>query len=55
MPLLDLALAPSRQFMEHIAQVYCGPVLRQPVALIQAAKGSSAMFAVATESCSALT
>jgi MHS family alpha-ketoglutarate permease-like MFS transporter len=35
--------------------VYCGPVLRQPTALIQAAKGSSAMFALATESCSALT
>ena len=33
----------------------CGPVLRQPVALVQAAKGSSAMFALATESCSALT
>jgi hypothetical protein len=36
-------------------RLYCGPVLRQPVALIQAAKGSSAMFALATESCSALT
>jgi hypothetical protein len=36
-------------------EVYCGPVLRQPTALIQAAKGSSAMFALATESCSALT
>ncbi len=35
--------------------VYCGPVLRQPTALIQAAKGSSAMFASAAESCSALT
>jgi hypothetical protein len=38
-----------------IQTLYCGPVLRQPTALIQAAKGSSAMFALATESCSALT
>ncbi len=38
-----------------IVWVYCSPVLRQPIAPIQAAKGSSAVFALATESCSALT
>jgi hypothetical protein len=35
--------------------VYCGPDLRQPAAFIQAANGSSMMFALATESWSALT
>jgi len=50
------AESPS-DFWEIVAhyRMYCGPVLRQPTALIQAAKGSSAMFALATESCSALT
>jgi hypothetical protein len=35
--------------------LYCGTVLRQPAALIQAAKGSSPMFALAIESWAALT
>jgi hypothetical protein len=49
---------PPVEWFEALAKpskLYCGPVLRQPTALIQAAKGSSAMFALATESCSALT
>jgi hypothetical protein len=45
----------SNENLNGLVRLYCGPVLRQPVALIQAAKGSSAMFALATESCSALT
>jgi dihydroorotase len=40
----------DRPLADWRPDVYCGPVLRHPTALIQAAKDSSPTFALATRS-----